>query len=220
LQKDQPGREIDFDRIRRELIAPALERAERPWVLLFTGHMIDKPDRKVPRFPPDKEHVAREAIRTAVAEEVRRAGGPVIGIAGGASGGDILFHEVCAELGVTTQLYLALRPDDYINESVRPAGEQWVQRYHRLHTTHAWILGTSKDLPSWLSPKPDASVWERCNGWMLYNALAEGGDRVTLIALWDERSGDGPGGTEDLVFQAEKCGARSVILRTRLLFGL
>jgi predicted DNA-binding transcriptional regulator AlpA len=41
-------------------------------------------------------------------------------VAGGASGGDILFHEVCGELGVPTRLYLALPPESYVTESVAP----------------------------------------------------------------------------------------------------
>ena len=44
--------------------------------------------------------------------------------------------------------------------------------------------------------------------------------RVTLIALWDGGTGDGPGGTADLVEQAGKRGAKSVVLGTKALFGL
>jgi hypothetical protein len=38
--------------------------------LLFTGHMIDQPDRKKPRFPASKEVDAKEAIRKQVLEEM------------------------------------------------------------------------------------------------------------------------------------------------------
>ena len=37
-------------------------------VVLFSGHMIDAPDRKTPRFPPDKEPVAAAAIVDALAQ--------------------------------------------------------------------------------------------------------------------------------------------------------
>ena len=33
-------------------------------VVLFSGHMIDAPDRKTRRFPADKEPIAAEAIAT------------------------------------------------------------------------------------------------------------------------------------------------------------
>jgi tetratricopeptide repeat protein len=96
-------------------------------VLLFTGHRVDDPGRKTPRFPADKESVARQAIKDVVAKEIAEAGEIAFGIAGGASGGDILFHEVCAESGIPTKLYLALPPDQFIKASVRSAGPQWTR---------------------------------------------------------------------------------------------
>ncbi len=55
---------------------------------------------------------------------------------------------------------------------------------------------------------------------MLHNALAYGGSNVTLIALWNGKAGDGPGGTQDMVRQAEARGAKVIILDTEKLFGL
>ncbi|MEO6327708.1 MAG: tetratricopeptide repeat-containing protein, partial [Ginsengibacter sp.] len=70
--------------------------------LLFTGHMIDKADRKEPRFPASKELQAREAIKKKVIEEKNKLdeNTTLTGIAGGACGGDILFHEICEELDI------------------------------------------------------------------------------------------------------------------------
>ena len=104
--------------------APQGGEKRNPRVLLFTGHRVDDPGRKTPRFPADKESVARQAIKEAVAKEITDAGEIAFGIAGGASGGDILFHEVCAELGIPTELYLAVPPDQFIKASVRSAGPQ------------------------------------------------------------------------------------------------
>jgi hypothetical protein len=55
---------------------------------------------------------------------------------------------------------------------------------------------------------------------MLHNALAMGKNRITLIALWDGKPGDGLGGTEHMVETAQARGAKVVILDTRRLFGL
>ena len=55
---------------------------------------------------------------------------------------------------------------------------------------------------------------------MLHNALAIGRDKVTLIALWDGKTGDGPGGTEHMVEKARARGAKVAILDTKPLFGL
>lgn len=194
---------------------------KNPRVLLFTGHRLDDPGRKSPRFPADKEGVARQAIKDAVAKEIAEAGEIAFGIAGGASGGDILFHEVCAELGIPTKLYLALPPDQFIKASVRSAGPQWIERFWRLRERlPERVLAESEELPRWLQEKPNYSIWQRDNLWMLYNALAAGADNVTLIALWNGEAGDGPGGTADLVEKAGERGAKPIILKTKDLFGV
>ncbi|HSX78993.1 MAG TPA: hypothetical protein VLQ80_10535, partial [Candidatus Saccharimonadia bacterium] len=81
------------------------------------------------------------------------------------------------------------------------------------------VLAESEELPRWLQEKPDYTIWQRNNLWMLYNALAAGGDSMTLIALWDGEQGDGPGGTADLVEKAGAHGAKPIILYTKDLFG-
>jgi tetratricopeptide (TPR) repeat protein len=207
------------------------EADEDKRVLVFTGHMIDAPGREKPRFPADREAAARQKIREAVEAEMKAGDGVSFGIAGGASGGDILFHEVCAELGVPTRLYLSLQPGLYVRESVQKAGPEWVERFRQLHSRMAdegsvRVLTEATDraeyLPAWLQAKPDYNIWQRVNLWMLHNALAAGGDdRVTLIALWDrEPTGDGPGGTSDLVAKVEQRGAKAVIVDTKKEFGL
>ena len=208
---------------------------ERERVLVFTGHMIDAEGRATPRFPGDKEEAARQKIREAVEDEMKSGAGVAYGIAGGASGGDILFHEVCAELGVPTHLYLGIDPALYVNASVRKAGGDWVERFWRLHERleaqgAVRVLcemteepsDKSEYLPTWLRSKPDYNIWARTNLWMLHNALAAGSDEnVTLIALWDKKTtGDGPGGTSDLVARVERRGARTVIIDTQTAFGL
>jgi hypothetical protein len=62
-------------------------------VLLFSGHMIDKPKRKDVRFPPKME----AAVARSIAEAISTLR-PSLGIASGAGGGDILFHEACFAL--------------------------------------------------------------------------------------------------------------------------
>ena len=203
-------------------------------VLLFTGHMMDAKGREKPRFPADKEDVARQAIREAVVKEMQANKGVVYGFAGGASGGDILFQEVCTELDIPTQLYLAIPPERYVVSSVQKGGEQWVKRFWKLYNKHSekkrvYVLSKATDvldereyLPVWLRTKPDYNIWQRNNLWTLFNALAEGGaHNLTLLALWDgESTGDDPGGTSDLVGKVQERGAHTVILNTKELFGL
>ena len=123
----------------------------------------------------------------------------------------------------------------YVNASVRKAGPDWIQRFRDLYTKLSNeglvrvlcpIEEEPRDqkeyLPSWLRSKKDYNIWQRTNLWMLHNALAAGGDDcVTLIALWDcEQTGDGPGGTSDLVQRVEKRGAKAIVINTKKEFGL
>jgi hypothetical protein len=189
--------------------------------ILFTGHQVDTQQRKEPRFPADKEPLARAAIREAVEREAARYGS-VVGIAGAASGGDILFHEVCAELGIPTNEYLALPPELYVTESVAPGGPDWVRRFYALQSRFPSppILARTKQLPGWLRHRGDYSIWQRNNLWMLNEALTAGAENVTLIALWNGQKGDGPGGTADMIKIAQARGAETRVLDSNVIFGL
>lgn len=203
-------------------------------ILLFTGHRIDDADRTAkgmpPRFPrtPEAEAAARQAIAERVERTRASPQGVAFGLAGGASGGDILFQEACMASGIPTWLYLALPPARYKNESVRGAGDGWVRRFedleHRLSDRTRLMCelhGETEELPGWLAVRQDYDIWQRNNLWMLQNALAFGPDRVTLIALWDgQESGDGPGGTAHLVDLARRHGAEVDVVDTKTLFGL
>ncbi len=181
--------------------------------LLFTGHMIDKPDRSEPRFSPAIEPKVKEGIKKQVQEQQQKYGKNLHGISGGACGGDILFHEVCAELGVHSEMYLLLPREKFIVESVSFAGASWVDRFDDLFLKMPkQLLSETKSLPKWLQPKPGYSIWERNNLWMLHSALVCGGINLTMIALWDGKGGDGPGGTGHMVKEAKARGAKAIIL--------
>lgn len=204
------------------LAPPPRAVIQRPGgVLLFTGHRIDDRGRATPRFPAEKESIARQRIHAIVTQERERLGGIALGIAGGASGGDILFHEVCSELGIPSRLYLALPRDQFVVASVQSAGPEWVDRFNSLYDRlPVSVLAESRELPRWLQAKDKYTIWNRNNLWMLHHALANGAARVTLIALWNGERGDGPGGTEDMIQQAKTRGAKTIIIDTKDAFGL
>jgi hypothetical protein len=199
---------------------PPVESAPQR-VILFTGHMIDDPSAK-PRFPPSKVDVATEKIAEAVAAEQKIAGGIKYGVAGCASGGDIIFHKVCKEMGIPTRIFLAIPRELYIRTSVAPAGPEWVEDFNKLLRACPYrVLCESQELPAWLQEKENYNIWQRNNLWNLHNALAAvGGENVTLVALWNGLSGKGPGGTADMVQKAQERGAKTIILDTKKIFGL
>ena len=200
---------------------PAQERPAR--VVLFTGHMVDKPDRPKDqmRFPPtaQAETKARAMIEQALRAEMAEEGGVSLGLAGGACGGDILFHEVCASLGIPTRLFLALPQDKFQVASVQRGGPNWVERYRKLcERVPTRQLQESEALPRWLTDKPDYDIWQRNNLWMMFNALALGAKHLTLVALYNrEREPDGPGGTAHLVHVAQDWGFKAIELDARPL---
>ena len=183
--------------------ARALKRLIRPedsWqprqVLLFSGHMMDAPGRPAPRFPPDKEDIAKQKIVEAL--DALGAGPDDLALAQGASGGDILFLEACRDRGVRLQLMLPLREPEFIQRSILPSaeGEMWRRRYFALTAS---MKDAPHIMPDELGPPPkDVSPFERCNLWLLYTALAYGIGKVCFICLWDGGGGDGPGGTSHM----------------------
>lgn len=197
--------------------APAKESAQPPArVILFTGHMIDPPGATPPRFPDSIRAKARQAILDKVQQELTRTEGKVVAIASAASGGDLLFHDVCEELGIEHRLLLPLAPDRFRNESVSPAGRFWEDQFDRLLRKYSAppYLSNSDDLPIWLSAKTDYSTWQRANLWLLKEALAVESENLTLIALWDGVKTEGIGGTSHMRVIAQEYGAALVNIYT------
>lgn len=192
-------------------------------VLLFTGHMVDRPDREPgkARFPrtAQAEAKARELIKAAVGRELKGHETSLVGVAGAACGSDILFHEVCEELGVATEVFLLLPQDKFEVASVQHGGADWVDRYRRLLARSApRVLQQTEALPRWLVGRAGYSIWQRNNLWMMFNALAMGTRDLSLIALFNrEREPNGPGGTEHLVTEAAGWGFKPVELDAREL---
>lgn len=98
-----------------------------PTVVAFIGHMIDHPNRSTPRFPASIE----PEVKSAIANSIRTVNAH-IGYCSMACGGDILFAEAMAEQGGEINIFLPFAEADFIKESVRFAGEEWLNRYVNL----------------------------------------------------------------------------------------
>ncbi len=190
-------------------------------VILFSGHMIDAPDRAVPRFPADKEDVAADRIARAL--DALDAGPGDLALTQGASGGDTLFLEACQARGLRLHLMLPLEEPEFIDRSIVPAagGQQWRERYFAIR---AALQDPPRILPAELGPPPrtgrdgHASPFERCNRWLLYTALAWGVEKVRFICLWNGEGGDGPGGTAHMYSEVKRRTGRVTWLDTRTLW--
>lgn len=172
--------------------------------IVFSGHMIDLPDRKISRFRAEDEPEAAEKIGAALRTVKNAAGNHLIGIASGARGGDILFHERCRHLGIPTHMILPLPPDEFIDRSVTgTATGNWEARFREL-----WE-GTDQERRS-IVDKSGMDPFIACN-----NAILELANRHSpfhLIALWDGEKSDGQGGTIDLIQTAVRLGDQPTII--------
>lgn len=161
--------------------------------LLFSGHMIDAPDRKIPRFPPTMESVARKAIAERL--DAISAGGDDLAICSGACGGDLIFAEAALARGLSVEVYLPFGVDTFAQHSVDFAGEDWRRRFDAVLASSALhLMPTERPL---LTEGQDP--YEQVNLWMLEAAARVGADKVVFIALWNGQGGDGPGGTQHML---------------------
>jgi hypothetical protein len=177
--------------------------------ILFTGHMIDAKDRQQPRFPAYKEEAVRKQIVDLLLQQKEKFHS-LKGIASGACGSDILFHEACKELNIPTEIYLAYSKEEFKKKSVSFAGDKWDERFDKLASTlPVHVLTENKHT--------NMNVYEQTNEWMLQDALKSGGNNMTLIAVWNGGGGDGKGGTEHMVKIAREKKAEVKIIDVKKL---
>jgi hypothetical protein len=185
-------------------------------VVIGSGHMIDRPDRKPERFPARKEAVVRTQMAAQLDEW--KVGAGDLAICGGARGADILFAELCAERGAEVWLMIPLAEAGFLEESVRLPDSDWEDRYFDLRSRKGVM--TFFQTERLKSPPKGVSVFARNNLWMVNTARVEVDQPRHLRALlvWDEQAeGDGPGGTADCAARVRGLGGRTGIVNpTRL----
>jgi class 3 adenylate cyclase/tetratricopeptide (TPR) repeat protein len=163
-----------------------------PKLVVFSGHMIDAPDRRNPRFPMAKEGEVKELLEKQLA--AMNAG---IGFASAASGSDILFLEAMLARGGTIHLVLPWPAEEFEKTSVAIAPEgDWVERFHKVLAQAASIRVLGE-----LYMPGSATGFEYCN--LAMNGLARLFARsldleITPLAVWDGYAG-APGGTGSFV---------------------
>jgi hypothetical protein len=189
-------------RSRRRIDVSTRDQAGAPprHVLLFSGHMIDAPGRKEPRFPPDKQASVADTI-SALLDTADVAAGPNdLAICGAACGGDLLFAEACLARGTALEMYIGFDEKTFLADSVDFANADWRDRYFA-----AKSKGTLHIAPDELGPlAAGADPYERNNLWMLERAERFGPTKMIFICLWNGEGGDGPGGTKHLMEEARK----------------
>ena len=104
------------------------ENFAMPQVVVFSGHMLDAPDRKQPRFQPVAERIVYQRLLATLSNRDAQ-----IGFAGAAGGADILFLEAMKELGGETNIVLPHPPEMFLKTSVAPGhSPDWIRRFERV----------------------------------------------------------------------------------------
>ena len=171
--------------------AAALVALRPPAVGVFTGHMIDAPDRKAPRFPAERESEVRAAIEAEIESLDLR-----IGYSSAACGGDLLFIEAMLARGAEIDIVLPFAKSDFIETSVRFAGEGWAARFERAleRASDVHYVTTERHLG-------DDRLFAFANRFMSGLALLRARSfsaEPWLVALWDGEQGHA-GGAGDAI---------------------
>lgn len=164
-----------------------------------SGHMTDRPDRPVPRFPAGIENDVRAAMAARL--DAWEIGPEDLAVTGAARGADILFAELCLDRCADVRLLLAMPEEQFVERSVRLPGTAWEARYRSLiERCEVWYRS---DEPALAQP---SDAFDAVNRWILDTCHAEASpDRFYIMLVWDEVPiGDGVGGTADFARAAER----------------
>jgi class 3 adenylate cyclase len=163
-----------------------------PAVAMYTGHMIDLPDRPVPRFPASLESWVRDAAH----EQVRRLR-PVASYGSAACGVDLIYLEALRDAGVETHVVLPFSLAEFRQTSVEGVPGDWGARFDR-----AMAAAASVSVVSEHRARGSDAPYEYANlmltGRARLRAQALDTDVVGL-AIWDGQETGGAGGAASLV---------------------
>jgi class 3 adenylate cyclase len=171
-----------------------------PRVVVFAGHMIDRPGREVPRFPADRAAAVAQAIQDWL---FRNDAG--FGFSSAACGGDILFQEAFAMLRGERYVVLPFPEESFRRTSVERDGPtEWGPRFEAVVTGATRVVRASR------TPLRDESVsYEYANQLIFGLARAratELGAALETLVVSDGQSGDGDGGTSAVVSLSRRLG--------------
>jgi len=183
------------------LDASVLAALAPPLVLHYCGHLIAAPGAEG-RFPAGQECRVRDQIEHQLAAMD-------IGFAYGslAAGADILFAEAALARGASLHLVLPFDRREFIDESVRPSGADWVKRFRRCLGAATTVRYATQD--RYLG---DDLLFAYCSRLAMGRALLAARHLATeavQLAVWDGAAPAGPVGTAVDVADWQRSGHRS-----------
>jgi class 3 adenylate cyclase/tetratricopeptide (TPR) repeat protein len=179
--------------------APFDQYFQIPSVVVFAGHMIDRPERKSPRFPPQLERRVRDALRDRL--KLLNAG---VGYASAACGSDIMFLETLIEMGGEPHVVLPYNQKQFMEDSVEIIPEtDWSMRCERVLQGAADVLIASEQ-------RMEGGVPFEYTNLLLHGLASIRAEQLETemvpLVVWDGKEGDGPGGTASIVHHWREMG--------------
>jgi class 3 adenylate cyclase/tetratricopeptide (TPR) repeat protein len=176
-----------------------LATLEIPPVLAFSGHMLDAPTRRSPRFPVDSVEPVKRRIERVVEE--LDAG---ISYSSAACGSDVIFLECMQARGGETNVILPFDSEDFYNTSVNFAGEEWIRRADRVLKRASRVSQANRGYYG-----GDDLLFAYANTMIMGKAILRSRLLETethLVAVWDGNRNGATGGTSDFIETWESLG--------------
>jgi len=184
----------------QDLRAALLAPLEPPRVFMFCGHMIPGDD-------PAAEAALAESVNKVLDEEDAS-----IAYGALASGSDIVIAEQLLKRGSELNVVLPFHAEDFIQQSVRPAGESWVSRF-RACLGRAQTVTFATDMPYMDDPGQFTYGSVICMGLARLRAQHLSAD-VMQFAVWDgvAKAKDSKAGTAVDVANWNRAGGRARVI--------
>lgn len=184
-----------------------------PRVIVFTGHMLDRPDRPTPRFPASLV----DAVAAQIKSRVNKAG-VSYAFASAACGSDLLFLQAAIDAGADVHVVLPFSRDEFFKSSVEFAGEPYAKLFWNMVDESSDRVRVTQ-----LSTKPSMNVYkdfEYANR-ILYGLARvrslELGTELSAMCVWNNQPGDGAGGTADAVNAWRAAGLKPEIIDLQMI---
>ena len=173
-----------------------VEKMNLPCIAIFSGHMIDRPERKVPRFPA----YAEEQVRTELAAAVKKYNIHYAYVSC-ACGGDILFIEEVLKNNGMCFILPPLPLEAAIQNSVDIIpGANWKERLERI-LAHDNVILLESECDE-IGVEDDAIVYDFTNRFLLGSALHRASALhfpMCGVTVWNQEKSGLTGGTDSAV---------------------
>jgi class 3 adenylate cyclase len=178
-----------------------------PSVVVFAGHMIDRPDRRDRRFPKEIEIAVAKEIRSKI-DKLK----PGFGFSSAACGSDILFLEAMLDYGAEISVVLPYNEQEFVRDSVEigPDAKRWRARFDNVISKSARVITASNQ-----RLEIGGVSYEFCNELLLGLAAIrcrQLDSTLVPLAVWNKKPGDGPGGAASVVESWRSLGYKPEII--------